>query len=757
MTQEITFNEKGELERISGYIPDLFASSLAYDHVRNKLWWVNEGKVYMADYNNNEIYFYTPFSEQTNLQCISVNFSTGRAIVGGKFENNERFNIIAEINENNDEISYLRTIINQNDENDENEENEEELMDIRDIDGIGEIDLLLTGYIDDFDIQINQIDDMFYNVSYPSLITIYVMSQEDNSPTSYVFVYDEAGNIIGRTNNREANVINVMAQTPTTLAISGVGGIDAKISLMPSPPSDPLPGLPNDPSDIVILPEPDGNTSISSTFLYNLEKSSLARNKDWRIEEIGFFNFPKTFNVVVHQRRFSDLTFPDNEVIVSYIDDRKRFLGEEEFVFSSKFSEENYTMSFTLDSLWATITFKYPEAIDYIKIVSDGYVMIQQGNDVIRDPIFLLPHYVFIAGSYFRAYEFREGQKTRRTISNFSIAPYPVKPFLRFFDPLKYGLDGKRDIIATWRCSDKNGFLPNEAPTTITYEAADQSINYLIATFVTGEALPFWLKDTPVISNLPIGGSTNGSQSMCFYSLGWGLTEMRLAVPFGAVNTSKAFGIPVNYLPNGEINEKYTLKAYPSIKYSFAFDGWKGFLHGSHVNYFDSVEKTLYRIWPNDGWADKSALEDGLEELLSKDREWITWVIQGSKNNFASEDFIKALNGKTIENCGFLHTDYNEAITKRGNHSDYLTVWEDGQASFLHYWSGPSQDSPRWNLPGWRIITVNFTEENNRIVYLQNTRRVVYNGSYTFNSDRIKRLNVNGWWSGGFEWTIELN
>jgi hypothetical protein len=68
-------------------IPTLpFASSIVYDHVRSRVWWVAETKIYMCDTRNMQVNVYDiSASNIENLRSIDVELSSGNVLVVGNF------------------------------------------------------------------------------------------------------------------------------------------------------------------------------------------------------------------------------------------------------------------------------------------------------------------------------------------------------------------------------------------------------------------------------------------------------------------------------------------------------------------------------------------------------------------------------------------------------------------------------------------------------------------------------------------------
>lgn len=67
------------------YMPSLpFASSIVYDHVRSRIWWVAESKIYMADTRNKQVIVYDISANNIeNLKSVDVELSSGNAFVVG--------------------------------------------------------------------------------------------------------------------------------------------------------------------------------------------------------------------------------------------------------------------------------------------------------------------------------------------------------------------------------------------------------------------------------------------------------------------------------------------------------------------------------------------------------------------------------------------------------------------------------------------------------------------------------------------------
>jgi len=68
------------------FIPSMpFASSIVYDHVRSRVWWVADSNIYMADTRNMQVNVYDISANNIdNLKSIDVELSSGNVLVVGR-------------------------------------------------------------------------------------------------------------------------------------------------------------------------------------------------------------------------------------------------------------------------------------------------------------------------------------------------------------------------------------------------------------------------------------------------------------------------------------------------------------------------------------------------------------------------------------------------------------------------------------------------------------------------------------------------
>lgn len=76
--------------------------SIMYDHVRNRVWWVNQTNIYMADMRNEQVKIFSISNWYTDTSAISVELSTGNAFVIVQNLHNESF--VIQIFRDNNEI-----------------------------------------------------------------------------------------------------------------------------------------------------------------------------------------------------------------------------------------------------------------------------------------------------------------------------------------------------------------------------------------------------------------------------------------------------------------------------------------------------------------------------------------------------------------------------------------------------------------------------------------------------------------------------
>ena len=63
-------------------MPDMpLPQSIIYDHVRNRIWWVNQTNIYMADMRNEQVKVFSISNWYIDTSAISVELSTGNAFV----------------------------------------------------------------------------------------------------------------------------------------------------------------------------------------------------------------------------------------------------------------------------------------------------------------------------------------------------------------------------------------------------------------------------------------------------------------------------------------------------------------------------------------------------------------------------------------------------------------------------------------------------------------------------------------------------
>lgn len=76
-------------------------TTVDFDHVRDRLWWISSGKIYMASLYNSEIYVYnlSELHNCTHIYGVEVEYETGNVFVGGRpldFEgtSNDKYSVL---------------------------------------------------------------------------------------------------------------------------------------------------------------------------------------------------------------------------------------------------------------------------------------------------------------------------------------------------------------------------------------------------------------------------------------------------------------------------------------------------------------------------------------------------------------------------------------------------------------------------------------------------------------------------------------
>jgi hypothetical protein len=65
---------------------------MAFDHVRSRVWWVDNIRIYMADIRNKQVQTYDVRSDgYTEALSVNVEFSSGNAFVGVKDIHDDSF------------------------------------------------------------------------------------------------------------------------------------------------------------------------------------------------------------------------------------------------------------------------------------------------------------------------------------------------------------------------------------------------------------------------------------------------------------------------------------------------------------------------------------------------------------------------------------------------------------------------------------------------------------------------------------------
>ena len=80
-----------------------FASSIVYDHVRSRVWWVAESKIYMCDTRNMQVNVYS-VNNIENLRSIDVELSSGNVLVVGNLITYSTNWVIAQISRDNNKF-----------------------------------------------------------------------------------------------------------------------------------------------------------------------------------------------------------------------------------------------------------------------------------------------------------------------------------------------------------------------------------------------------------------------------------------------------------------------------------------------------------------------------------------------------------------------------------------------------------------------------------------------------------------------------
>ena len=87
-------------------IPPLpFASSIVFDHVRSRVWWVDDSNVYMVDERNLQVQVYDLAANDTgSLRAIDVELSTGNVFIVGRPISSAIEWVIAQISRDNNKF-----------------------------------------------------------------------------------------------------------------------------------------------------------------------------------------------------------------------------------------------------------------------------------------------------------------------------------------------------------------------------------------------------------------------------------------------------------------------------------------------------------------------------------------------------------------------------------------------------------------------------------------------------------------------------
>ena len=75
--------------------------TMAYDHVRYRLWWLNENKIYMADIKNKQVQTYNLGSSYTRAISVDIDLETGNAFVVAQDSDFQEFFILQMSKDNN--------------------------------------------------------------------------------------------------------------------------------------------------------------------------------------------------------------------------------------------------------------------------------------------------------------------------------------------------------------------------------------------------------------------------------------------------------------------------------------------------------------------------------------------------------------------------------------------------------------------------------------------------------------------------------
>jgi hypothetical protein len=127
-----SFNQKAELQNTFEFpchyvVPNVYSppsyaylfslplpSSMTYNHVLNRLWWVGGDRVYMMDTLNKNIVTYNIYSDGfTDLRSVDVDFKSGNAFLIARKIGYESWYILQMFRDNNNIVSvaYIKKII----------------------------------------------------------------------------------------------------------------------------------------------------------------------------------------------------------------------------------------------------------------------------------------------------------------------------------------------------------------------------------------------------------------------------------------------------------------------------------------------------------------------------------------------------------------------------------------------------------------------------------------------------------------------